>query len=68
MSHHAGDASQQQQQQAPRSKQQLQEPVGQLEQLRLSEREFRSVISLLAGSQELPEEPLDDLDAQEGSR
>jgi hypothetical protein len=45
--------------------QQQQEPEGRLEQLRLSERDFRGVISLLRGSQELPEEPLEELDARE---
>lgn len=40
-------------------------PTGRLEQLRLSERQFRSVVSLLAGGQELPEEPLEDLDQRE---
>ncbi|KAF8070860.1 hypothetical protein HT031_000941 [Scenedesmus sp. PABB004] len=39
--------------------------LGRLEQLRLTEREFRSVVSLAAGAQELPEEPLEDLDAAE---
>jgi hypothetical protein len=36
-----------------------------LEQLRLTEREFRSVLSLVAGGEELPEEPLEQLDGQE---
>lgn len=40
-------------------------PVGRLEQLRLSERQFRSVVSLIAGGQELPEEALEQLDGQE---
>ena len=31
-------------------------------QLRMSEQEFRGVISLLQGAQELPEEALDDLE------
>jgi hypothetical protein len=49
-----------------RSKAQLaKESVGRLEQLRLSERQFRGVISLLSGSQQLPEEALEDLDGQE---
>lgn len=39
--------------------------MGRLEQLRMTEREFRSVVSLVAGSQELPEEPLEQLDGQE---
>jgi hypothetical protein len=49
-------------------KQQQQEPEGRLEQMRLSERDFRGVISLLRGSQELPEEPLEELDAREVGR
>jgi hypothetical protein len=36
-----------------------------MEQLRLTEREFRAVISLVAGGEELPEEPLEQLDSQE---
>jgi len=31
-------------------------------QLRLSEQEWRGISSLLAGAQELPEEPLEDLE------
>jgi hypothetical protein len=38
---------------------------GRLEQLRLTERQFRSVVSLVAGGQELPEEPLGQLESQE---
>lgn len=38
---------------------------GRLEQLRLTERQFRSVVSLAAGGQELPEEPLGQLESQE---
>jgi hypothetical protein len=56
----AAESSSQQQQQ-----QQQQQPEGHLEQLRLTERDFRGVISLLRGSMEMPEEPLEELDAQE---
>jgi hypothetical protein len=38
---------------------------GRLEQLRMTEREFRSVLSLASGAQEMPEEPLEALDARE---
>ncbi|KAF6261607.1 hypothetical protein COO60DRAFT_741703 [Scenedesmus sp. NREL 46B-D3] len=38
---------------------------GRLEQLRLTERQFRSVVSLGAGGEELPEEPLGQLESQE---
>jgi hypothetical protein len=38
---------------------------GRLEQLRLTEREFRSAVSLVAGGEELPEEPLGQLENQE---
>lgn len=48
--------------------QQQQQPEERLEQLRLTERDFRSVLSLLRDSQQLPEEPLEELDAQEGGR
>jgi CRISPR/Cas system-associated protein endoribonuclease Cas2 len=59
----AENSSKQQQQQ--RRQQEQQQPDGRLEQLRLTERDFRQAISLLRGSQELPEEPLEELDAQE---
>jgi hypothetical protein len=38
---------------------------GRMEQLRLTEREFRSVVSLVAGGEQLPEEPLEQLESQE---
>ena len=37
--------------------------AGEAVQLRLSEQQWRSVTSLLAGAKEMPEEPLEDLDA-----
>jgi hypothetical protein len=53
---------------AAAGQQQQQQPQGprmRLEQLRLTERQFRTAASLAAGGQEMPEEPLEDLDAQE---
>lgn len=35
-------------------------------QLRLSEEQWRAVTSLLSGAAELPEEPLEDLEAADG--